>query len=124
MEYFERISKIQDARQTCSTPCMDSYFNGTAKFCGGPNLHYTLYQSFDLATSGPGTLDPFRKVWYMAVAMNTWIEEDFKERPWKTDYGTGDRNYVWHLHASSAITGEPLFPYNLNLDLPLYGLQY
>jgi hypothetical protein len=41
-----------------------------------------------------------------------------------TDYGNSTESYKWFLHASSSITGEPMYPYNYELDAPHYGLQY
>merc|ERR1711865_139711 len=47
-----------------------------------------------------------------------------KWKAWKDDYGNWTKAYTWYLHTSSTQSGDPLFPYNYELDGPFYGLQY
>lgn len=124
-----------NSRFKCSTPCADTYFNATSKFCGGPSHHYSLYQQYDTVhQTGQGCLDPFRRVWYMVVAIEERVSHDIQGGgfPWDKYpdrdegqmYGNWTTGYTWFLHATSTDNGEPQFPYNLELNGPLYGIQY
>merc|ERR1719253_1085169 len=46
------------------------------------------------------------------------------EKLWQDAYGNTTIGFTWYLFASDTKTGEPVFPYQLELDGPLYGIQY
>jgi len=111
-----RIGDMVDASM-CNLACPEEYFNGTIRFCGGNDngnvTHFSLYQQYDFIHQGSqGCYDPWRFVWYQTVAVERTMEN-----------GTAP-GLEWYLHAVSIDTGEALFPYQLQLDQLVLGLQY
>jgi len=102
---------------SCGLKCTSTYFSSTAKFCGGLGQHYSVYQEYDFShPTAQGCYDPFRYIWYQSVA----VEEQTLSKT------TGDLQpgFQWYLHASSTVSGEPMFPYQQQLNSMLFGLQY
>jgi len=62
----------------------------------------------------------------MVVTIQNKVQYDSTKlkRTMDTDYGNWTVGYSWFFHASSSITGAPMFIFNLELNGPTFGLQY
>eukprot|EP00929_Paragymnodinium_shiwhaense_P107694 TRINITY_DN7403_c0_g2_i1.p1 TRINITY_DN7403_c0_g2~~TRINITY_DN7403_c0_g2_i1.p1 ORF type:complete len:2738 (+),score=375.77 TRINITY_DN7403_c0_g2_i1:179-8392(+) len=107
----------------CSQPCGDSYYNGIAGLCGGfYEFVVSVYQTYDMSDGAQGTYDPFRSLWWQTVGVEVPYFPNETTAP--EDMLLHATQVRWFLHAVNVSSGAPVYPFHVEVEYMIQGLQY